>query len=258
VARKLQPGLAGKRGQEREMESTAYIALSRQMALGRQMDVIAHNIANATSSAFKAEALLLEPVPVAAGGHERLAFVQDIGLVRDFAAGPITATGNPLDLAIEGPGYFTIETAEGIRYGRSGQFRLNDLGELATAAGDPVLDDGGAPLALPLDAGPITIAADGTVSSAAGIAGRIELVTFADEQQLRKVGGGLWRSQEAAQPAAGARLLQGALEGSNVEPIIEMTRMMSTVRAYQGTQRLIETHHDLQRRAIERMLEPTG
>jgi flagellar basal-body rod protein FlgF len=237
------------------MESTAYIALSRQMALGRRMEVIANNIANAASSAYKAEALLLEPVPVEAGPRERLAYVQDIGMVRDLAAGPITATGNPLDLAIEGPGYFTIQTADGVRYGRSGQFRLNELGEVVTAAGDPVLDDGDAALALPLDTGPIAIAPDGTLSSPAGVVGRIEVVAFLDEQALRKVGGGLYRADEAPAPAEGTRLVQGALEGSNVEPVIEMTGMMTTLRAYQSTQRVIETHHELQRRAIERMLE---
>lgn len=240
------------------METTAHIALSRQMVLRHQMEVIAHNIANATASGFKAEALLLEPVPVDAGARQRLAFVQDVGMVRDLDPGPMIATGNPLDLAIEGPGYFTIETAEGVRYGRSGQFRLNEQGELATAQGDPVLDDGGAPLALPVDAGPITIAADGTVSSAAGVAGRIELVAFADEQRLTKVGDGLYRTDQPPEPAPAARLVQGALEGSNVEPIIEMTLMMTTMRAYQGTQRLLDTHHELQRRAIERMLEATG
>jgi flagellar basal-body rod protein FlgF len=240
------------------MESTAHIALSRQMVLGRQLEVLAHNVANATASGFKAETLLLEPVAVAAGRHQRLAFVQDVGMVRDLDPGPIIATGNPLDLAIEGPGYFSVETDQGVRYTRSGQFRLDDQGELSTANGATVLDDGGAALALPVDAGPITIAADGTVSSAAGIAGRIELVTFADEQRLSKVGDGLYRTDQTPQPASESRLVQGSLEGSNVQPIIEMTRMMATVRAYQGTQRLLDTHHELQRRAIERMLEATG
>ena len=240
------------------MESTAYVALSRQMVLGRQMEVIAHNVANMTASGFRAEAMLLEPVPVDAGGGQRLAFVQDVGMIRDLAPGPVTTTGNPLDLAIEGEGYFTIQTADGVRYGRSGQFRLNELGELATADGDLVLDDGGAPLAVPLDAGEITIAADGTLSTAAGVAGRLELVTFADEQRLRKVGGGLYRTDQAPLPASDARLVQGALEGSNVHPIVEMTQMMATLRAYQGTQRLLDTHHDLQRKAIERMLEASG
>ena len=87
---------------------------------------------------------------MAAGAGKRLALVQDVGMIRDLDPGPITTTGNPLDLAIEGSGYFTVETPEGVRYSRSGQFRLNELGELATADGHPVLDDGGGPLALPV------------------------------------------------------------------------------------------------------------
>jgi flagellar basal-body rod protein FlgF len=237
------------------METTAYIALSRQMALRRHMDVIANNIANMTASGFKAEALMYEPVVSDAGRGQRLAFVQDVGVARDLRAGPMTPTGNPLDLAIEGPGYFAIATDQGTRYGRSGQFRLSDFGELVTVAGDPVLDDGGAPLTLPLEAGPIAVAADGTVSSAQGVVGRIGLVEFADEQRLRKVGGGLYRAEQPPAPAERGRVVQGVLEGSNVQPILELTGMMATVRAYQGMQRLLDTHHELQRRAIERVLE---
>jgi flagellar basal-body rod protein FlgF len=240
------------------MESTAYIALSRQMVLDRQMDVIAHNIANATTTGFKAAAMLLEPVPVDAGEHQRLAFVQDVGMVRDLGPGPVTTTGNPFDLAIEGSGYLAVQSAAGVRYARSGQLHVNDLGELATTGGDQVLDDGGAALAIPLDAGPITIAADGTVSTPTAVIGRLGLTTFANEQRLVPVGDGLYRTDQAPLPATGAHLVQGALEGSNVRPIIEMVEMMTTLRAYQGTQRLIETDDDLQRRAIEHMLETTG
>lgn len=237
------------------METTAYIALSRQMALHRQMDVVANNVANMTASGFKAEALMLEPVWSDAGRGQQLAFVQDVGVARDLRAGPMTSTGNPLDLAIDGRGYFAVETAQGTRYGRGGQFHLSEFGELVTSAGDAVLDDGGASLTLPLDAGPIAIAPDGTVSTAQGVVGRIGVVDFAHEQRLRKVGGGLYQADEPPLPAEGARVVQGMLEGSNVQPIVEMTEMMATVRAYQGTQRLLETHHELQRRAIERMLE---
>jgi flagellar basal-body rod protein FlgF len=237
------------------METTAYIALSRQVALHRRMDIIANNVANMTATGFKAEALMFEPVWSDAGRGRQLAFVQDVGVARDLRAGSMTSTGNALDLAIDGPGYFAIETAQGTRYGRGGQFRLSELGELVTSAGDAVLDDGGASLTLPLDAGPIAIAADGTVSTAQGVAGRIGVVDFAHEQRLRKVGGGLYQTDEPPLPAEQARVAQGMLEGSNVQPIVEMTEMMATVRAYQGTQRLLETHHELQRRAIERMLE---
>ena len=167
-------------------------------------------------------------------------------------------TGNPLDLAIRGRGYFAVDTPGGERYGRAGQFQLNDAFELVTAAGFPVLDDGGAPLVLPEGAGDITVAADGSVSADGVAVGRLQRVTFADEQALEKAGDGRYRNPPdaaAPEPAAGARVIQGMLEGSNVRPIVEITTMMATLRAFQGTQQLLESHHEMQRRAIERMLE---
>jgi flagellar hook-basal body protein len=110
------------------METTACIALSRQMSLRRHMDVIAHNIARRTASGFEAEALRYEPVVSDAGPGQRLACVRDV-VARDLRAGAMTSTGNPLDLAVEDPAYFAIDTDQGTRYGRSGQFRLSEGGE---------------------------------------------------------------------------------------------------------------------------------
>jgi flagellar basal-body rod protein FlgF len=237
------------------METTTYIALSRQMVLRQRMDIIANNIANMTASGFRAEKLLAEQVPVAAGSRQTIKFVQDVAVVRDLTPGAMIPTNNPLDMAIEGEGYFVVATNEGQRYTRSGQFRLNDLGEITTATGDSVLDDGGAPLAIPANSGAITIAPDGTVSTPDGVIGRLNLVTFDDDQDLQKAGDGLYRTDQAPRPATEARIIQGLLEGSNVRAVAEMTEMMSTVRAYQGTQKIIEAHHALERRMIERMLE---
>ncbi len=240
------------------METTTYIALSRQMMLRRRMDVIANNIANVTASGFQAETMLAEQVPVDAGKGQTIKFVQDVALVRDLTPGAMIPTNNPLDVAIEGQGYFVVGTGEGERYTRSGQFRLNDLGEISTATGDAVLDEGGAPLAIPADAGQITISPDGTVSTPDAVIGRLGVVQFEDPQALEKAGEGLYRAEEAPQPAEGVRVVQGLVEGSNVRPVVEMTDMMSTLRAYQGTQKIIDAHHELERRMIERMLEVTG
>lgn len=240
------------------METTTYIALSRQMVLQRRMDVIANNIANMTASGFRAEALLVEQVPVDAGKRQTISFVQDVALVRDLTPGAMIPTNNPLDIAIEGEGYFVVATPEGERYTRSGQFRLNDLGEIITASGQSVLDDGGAPLAIPAGSGPIAVAPDGTVSTPDVVIGRLNLVGFDDAQDLQKAGDGLYRTDQAPLPAEGARVIQGLLEASNVRPVVEMTEMMSTVRAYQGIQKIIDAHHDLERRMIERMLDVGG
>jgi len=240
------------------METTTYLALSRQLVLRRRMDVIANNIANMTASGFRAEKLLAEQVPVDVGRRQTINYVQDVAVVRDLTPGAMTPTNNPLDVAIEGSGYFVIGTDEGDRYARGGQFRLSDLGEITTASGDSVLDDGGAPLAVPAESGAITIAPDGTVSTPDAVIGRLNIVDFDDSQDLQKVGDGLYRTDQAPRPAADARLVQGLLEGSNVRPVVEMTEMMSTVRAYQGTQKIIDSHHEMERRMIERMLEVGG
>jgi flagellar basal-body rod protein FlgF len=240
------------------METTTYIALSRQLVLERNIEVIADNLANMTSSGFQAATLLVEPVPVDAGERQKLAFVQDLAVVRDLSPGNLAPTENPLDIAIDGPGYFVIDTAEGRRYGRGGQFSLNDQSEIVNAAGQRLLDDGGSPITLPLDQGEIAIAQDGTVSTATGVVARIDLVTFANEQALRKVGGGLYQTDQPTQPIENGRIAQGMLELANVRPIVEMTQMMATVRAYEGTQRLVDAHHEMQRQAIERMLQMNG
>jgi flagellar basal-body rod protein FlgF len=130
------------------------------------------------------------------------------------------------------------------------------LGELVTASGDRVLDDAGGALVLPSNTQTVFVGADGAVSGAEGVIGRIDLVTFEDEQRLQRVGGGLYATDQDPEPApATSRLIQGVLEGSNVQPVLEMTELMATTRAYQGTQRLLESHHDMQRRAVEQMLD---
>ncbi|MEM9625098.1 MAG: flagellar basal-body rod protein FlgF [Pseudomonadota bacterium] len=240
------------------METTTSIALSRQIMLRRHMDVIANNIANMTATGFRAESLLAEQVPVDVGPSQTVRYVQDVALVRDLTPGAMISTENPLDLAIEGEAYFVIATDEGERYTRNGQFRLNELGEIVTASGESVLDDGGAPIAVPPGSTSMTIAPDGTVSTPDAVLGRLGLVNFADPQDLEKAGHGLYRTDQAPQPAEGVSVIQGFIEGSNVRSVIEMTDMMETLRAYKGTQKIIDAHHELQRRMVERMLETGG
>jgi len=240
------------------METTTSIALSRQLVLRRQMDVIANNIANMTATGFRAESLLAEQVPVDVGPRQTVRYVQDVALVRDLTPGSMIPTSNPLDLAIEGEGYFVIATDEGERYTRNGQFRLNELGEMVTPSGDSVLDDGGAPIAVPPGSASVTIAPDGTVSTPDVVLGRLGLVTFDDLQDLEKAGHGLYRTEQAPLPAEGVSMIQGMIEGSNVQAVVEMTEMMTTLRAYQGTQKVVDAHHELERSMIERMLEVSG
>jgi flagellar basal-body rod protein FlgF len=217
------------------MDTTSYIALSRQVALQRHMATIANNIANAATTGYRAERTLFEPVLEPAGEPRRLAFVQDVGLYRDLSPGPITQTGNRLDLAIDGEGYFAFRTGAGVRYGRAGHLELDAEGRLVDARGNPILDDGGAPVTVPQADRDLTIGADGTVANRAGPIARLQPVTFANEQALRREGDGLYRAAADQQPRpAAGRVAQGALEQANVSPVQEMTTMVETYEPSRG------------------------
>jgi flagellar basal-body rod protein FlgF len=241
------------------MDTTSYLALGRQVALQRHMTTIANNLANLNTTGYRAERTLFEPlVERAVGGRQPIVFVQDRALVRDLSPGPIDRTGNPRDVALDGPGYLAFATPDGVRYGRAGHLELDASGQLVDAQGHALLDDAGNPIVLPSDDRAVTIAGDGTISGRAGPVARIGVVSFASEQALEPVGGGLHATDQPPVPASGTRVVQGALEGSNVQPVLEMTTMLETVRAFEGASRLLETQHELERQSIERTIRVGG
>jgi flagellar basal-body rod protein FlgF len=244
------------------MENPSYIALSQQMALRRQMDVIATNIANVSTPAFKADRIMFSeyvagraPYPQMTGGRRGgLSFVNEVGMLRDTSEGAMIQTGNALDLAISGPGFFAVETPAGPRYTRAGAFRLDQDGRIVTADGYPLLDQQNRPISVPPGDTRIEISARGAVVTESGEAGRIQIAHFEDEQAMRKLGGGLYETDQDPLPAdPSAEIRQGMIEGSNVKAVTELTTMMDVMRRYQSAQKIIDTEHDLQRRAIEKL-----
>ncbi len=233
------------------MDTTAYIALSRQMALENQMSVVANNIANMNTAGFKGEALRFEQYLIDTDRSEDVSFVVDHGTLRDLTDGPITTTGNALDVAISGDAFFAVETEKGERYTRDGHFQVSPFGELATSNGHLVLDNAGGAIPIPPNAGIISIAADGTISNQDGVIGRIGLVRFDNNQALEREGSSLFRTDQGPLPIEEAFVVQGAIEGSNVQGVLEMTKMMQTVRAFQNTQKMIEIGHELERQNIQ-------
>ena len=226
------------------MENTGYIALSRQMTLRRQMDVIANNMANMNTPAYKGQSMLFVEYLETSDSGEKMSFVQDVALVRNLAEGQMTSTTNQLDVAISGDGY--------PRYTRNGVFQLNADGELVTSSGERVLGDGGNAITLPPNSSDITITRDGTVSTDQGPAGRLRLVRFDNEQALVKLANGLYDAEgQDALPAEDAEVMQGMVEGSNVQGIIELTRMIETVRQYSSAGKMVNDEHERQRRAIQ-------
>lgn len=234
------------------MENTGYIALSRQSVLRRKMDVIAQNLANMTTPAFKGEDMMFVEHLKKTGENDRVSLVQDIALLRNLGEGPMTKTDNPLDLAISGPGYFVVETIDGERYTRNGTFQLDAQGQIVTTQGDPVLGTDGNPITIPVNEPEISIARDGSVSAGETLISRIQVVSFENEQALEKQSNSLLaRGEQEPQAAEEGEVIQGMIEGSNVQGIVEVTRMINTIRSYTATSKLVDQEHERQRRAIQ-------
>jgi len=237
------------------MESTSYVALSRQTGLRRQLNIVANNLANMNTSGFKGEKMMfVEHLTKSKGGHqpisEKVAYVRDIATVRDFSEGPLESTGNPLDMAVTGEGFFIIQTDQGNQFTRNGRFQLDQAGQLVNQQGFPVLADGGNPIFFAPGDTNITVSRDGTVATDAGDVGKLSLVTFENPQEMRPGAGGLFSTEAAPQPVENPNIQQGMLEGSNVLPIIEMTRMIDVHRTYDSVKGMIEREDDRQRQMI--------
>lgn len=240
------------------MENSLLIGLSRQAALRNQLNVVANNLANMNTTGFKAQRLLFEEylMPVAeassfAEGDQDYSYVVDYGASSNFGAGSISLTENTFDVAIEGEGFFVVDTPAGERFTRNGAFHLDVTGQLVTADGRPVLGEGG-PLVFTADDGDVTIAEDGTVSSALGVKGRLRVVQFEDPQTLTRTGDNLFAGDNP-QPAETVRVLQGAVEKSNVSGVIEVTRMIEITRSYTAVSKMMNEGDELLRKAIERL-----
>jgi flagellar basal-body rod protein FlgF len=226
------------------------------------MDVIANNIANASTPGFKREAAKFEEfithVRPAEGqtGMQSVSFVKDAGVIRDTGQGNVEQTGATYDVAIAGAGYFSVQTPAGMRYTRDGHFSLDANGNLVTSQGYQVQGDGGAITITPND-GDINIAPDGTISSVVrGVGnqiGKLKIVDFADSSALTKQGANLYSTGQTPTTPATVSLQQGALEASNVQPVIEISHMIEVMRAYEATATLSKSQEDLMRQAITQL-----
>jgi flagellar basal-body rod protein FlgF len=192
---------------------------------------------------------------VTLGGPRPVKFVAPDGVARDFGQGALTKTGGELDMAIEGQGFFQVQTPQGPRFTRDGRFTTDPGGRLVTQAGNPVLDASGGEIVIDMEKGALQVGADGSLSQGQEQVGKVGMFAFANAGALEKSGDNLFRnaSNLQATPAAEAKLRQGHLEGSNVKPVLEMTRMVEVSRAYESTAKLMDSEFDLSRRAVERL-----
>ena len=235
-----------------EMDNITYIALSRQMALWKQMNIVSNNMANMNTAGYKQDDALftsfITQTPSAEGvGASPLYFTQDFADFQIFSEGAFKDTGNSFDVAIKGDGFFCVETADGEKYTRKGQFTLNEDGALATTDGDLVLSENNTPLFFAPGESEITITENGDVFTENGLVGRLKVAKFADNQKLLKVAGVLFENVAGNSVSYGTdtvRLAQGMVESSNVNAIEEMTKLMKIHRSYDYVQQMIDEEHD--------------
>lgn len=240
------------------MENSIYIGLSKQMALQNNMTLISNNIANMNTNGYRGQSMLFEEyIADPRGADDPLSFVYDKGQYQNTTSGPLKYTGNALDVAVVGSGYIGIQGPNGLAYTRDGRFQIDANGTLVNASGLPVADAGGALIVLPpsitAETTQVTIDEKGFIYDRNGQLGQIMLVEFENEQALEPKGNNLYTSREEPQPALESRIKQRQLEGSNVNPIMEMTRMIDTLRSYQSIQRTLQGENDRLRSAIQKL-----
>lgn len=232
------------------MDNAIYASLSRQSGLMREMRAVANNIANADTTGFRREGVIfaehMRPMGREAG---TLSMAHARGRVVDLTPAGLRQTGGDFDLGIEGQGFFMVETPQGNRLTRAGAFMTDAEGQLVNADGHRVLDDGEAPVAIPPGTRTIAIASDGTLSGDGEPLARIGLFT-ADPASLQHRGGTLFEATGPVAPAEEARVRQGFLEGSNVEPVAEIARMIEVQRAYELGQSFLQREDDRIRAAL--------
>ncbi len=227
------------------MDSGIYAACAGLMARTQQLDTVASNLANSSSAGFHGQKNVFGTVLAEATRHGRLSTLNQVtnsygvlsGTTMDGSQGTMTRTGNALDLALEGPGYFKVKTSAGIAYTRNGSFRVSSSGQLTTAAGDPVLGQSG-PITLP--PGSPTISGDGTISSSGAVVAKLQIVDFPQGTPPTMQGNGYYAaSTSLEQSAKGTGVRQGSLESSNVSPMDGVVELVSAQRATETMRRVL-------------------
>ncbi|MGH6683022.1 MAG: flagellar basal-body rod protein FlgF [Pseudolabrys sp.] len=248
------------------MQNAVLVGLSRQVALARELDVVANNIANINTAGYKADGSIFEEYlssPARADQtRSRVSFVLDRGMWHDMSQGPVEHTGNPLDVAVDGHSFLVVQTPRGERYTRNGSMQVGANGQLVTSDGFPVLGDGG-PITLQPNDRQVSISRDGTISVLQGtstvdsVRGKIRLVSFNNPQRLQKDGNGTFKAAAGMQPQPTTNdgLIQGAVEKSNVRGVVEMSRMIEITRSYTNIAGILQQQADLGQSAIDKLAE---
>lgn len=226
------------------------VALSLQQVLEDKLNLIAVNLSNVTTSGFQRMMMNIDTVQQKSIDGQRISYATVGPVQMDTSNGSLKQTNNPLDVGIQGNGYFMVQTSGGQRFTRNGQFARDNSGRLVTASGHLVLSNGGSEIAIPSEATEIMITPNGDVSDGQKVIGKLGLFHFSNNSALKPLGGGLYETSQAPEPAAEAQVLQGFYEESNVQAIAESMDMMKTMRLYEQAQKVIDTEEERQRKVI--------
>ncbi|KAB0676531.1 flagellar basal-body rod protein FlgF [Aureimonas leprariae] len=225
------------------MQTSLPVALSAQIAMEKRLDTIADNIANSRTVGFRAEEVKFESF-LSTAAKEPVAFASTGEHYISTRTGEMTQTGNGLDMAVNGDAWFAIQGKTGTIYTRDGRMQMNDAGELLSMNNEPILDVGGAPLQLNPNGGPINIARDGMITQNGAQVGAVGLFQMPANAKLARVGTSGVRPDQAALPVVdfnGIGVMQGFVEGANVNPVLEMTRLIDVQRAFESAANLLQT-----------------
>lgn len=226
------------------MDSGYYAACTALVSRTSELDTIANNLANASTAGFRASENVFSTVLANAGGPSGSALVDAMneyglmsGTTLDLSQGTLQKTGNALDAAIEGKGYFVVQTANGTAYTRNGAFQISSKGQLVTSTGDTVLGDSG-PITMP--AGKVAISADGTISLDGAVSGKLKIVEFPAGTQITSLGNSYYSvPANAVQPATQSTVRQGFIENSNVNPVAGMVELVEAQQTAEIMQRAL-------------------
>lgn len=234
------------------MDNPIYLALSRQNGLLKEMQVVANNLANMSTTGYRREGVIfaeeIEALPVEGGS---ISMTEARVRRTEFVQGALERTGGEFDVALEGDGFFMVQTPQGPTLTRNGAFSRDAAGALVTADGYPVLDAGGAPLFAPQGRS-VVIATDGTLSVDGVAQGRLGVVAVPEPDKLVREGGVMFRADQVLLPADGA-VFQGFVEASNVQPVEELTRMIDVQRAYELGQAMLDREDERIRAAVRQL-----
>jgi flagellar basal-body rod protein FlgF len=246
------------------------VGLSRQVTLRRELDVVANNIANINTTGFKANGAVFEEFigKIARQGNlsrrdAQVSFVRDRSTWTDMTQGNLERTGNPLDVAIKGNGFLTVQTPNGERFTRNGAFQVNSAGQLVTSEGYQVMGENG-PITMQPNDRDVRISADGTISVREGanvdvesLRGKLRMTSFDNPGLLRKDGSSTFSAPNGvnALPDTTSEFIQGSIEKSNVNSVMEMTRMIEVTRTYTQVASMLQQQSDLQRTAVEKLAD---